>query len=125
MEDLHKYAAQGDPVAQYALGARYAQGVDVKQDQAEAVSWFTKAAEQGHVGAQAALGVYYWAGRGVPVDLGKAYFWSVLARAGGDEGSKYRVASLASRMSHSQVVEAQRSADEWLRQHQSEASAAH
>ncbi|PYX81166.1 MAG: hypothetical protein DMG70_20865 [Acidobacteria bacterium] len=125
VEDLHKYAAQGDPVAQYALGARYAQGVDVKQDQAEAVSWFTKAAEQGHVGAQAALGVYYWAGRGVPVDLGKAYFWSVLARAGGDEGSKYRVASLASRMSHSQVVEAQRSADEWLRQHQSEASAAH
>jgi putative methionine-R-sulfoxide reductase with GAF domain len=125
VEDLRKYAAQGDPVAQYALGARYAQGVDVKQDQAEAVRWFTKAAEQGHVGAQAALGVYYWAGRGVPVDLGKAYFWSVLARAGGDEGSKYRVASLASRMSHVQVLEAQRQADDWLRQHQNQANAAH
>ena len=124
LEDLRKYATQGDPVAQYALGARYAQGVEVKQDQSEAVRWFTKAAEQGHVGAQAALGVYYWAGRGVPVDLGKAYFWSVLARAGGDEGSKYRVASLASRMSHAQVLEAQRQADEWLRQHQNEASAA-
>ena len=125
VEDLRKYAAQGDPVAQYALGARYAQGVDVKQDQAEAVRWFTKAAEQGHVGAQSALGVYYWAGRGVPVDLSKAYFWSVLARAGGDEGSKYRVASLASRMSHAQVLEAQRQADDWLRQHQNQASAAH
>jgi putative methionine-R-sulfoxide reductase with GAF domain len=125
VEDLRKYAGRGDPVAQYALGARYAQGVDVKQDQAEAVGWFTKAAEQGHVGAQAALGVYYWAGRGVPVDLGKAYFWSVLARAGGDEGSKYRVASLAARMPHNQVVEAQRLADEWLRQHQNEASATH
>ena len=125
LEDLRKYAAQGDPVAQYALGARYAQGVELKQDQTEAVRWFTKAAEQGHVGAQAALGVYYWAGRGVPVDLGKAYFWSVLARAGGDEGSKYRVASLASRMSHTQVLESQRQADEWLRQHQNEAGAAH
>ncbi|HKN36792.1 MAG TPA: GAF domain-containing protein [Terriglobales bacterium] len=125
LEDLRKYAAQGDPVAQYALGARYAQGIDVKQDQAEAVRWFTRAAEQGHVGAQAALGVYYWAGRGVPADLSKAYFWSLLARAGGDEGSKYRVASLASRMSHTQVLEAQRQADEWLRQHQNEASAAH
>ncbi|HYL16890.1 MAG TPA: GAF domain-containing protein [Terriglobales bacterium] len=125
LEDLRKYAAQGDPVAQYALGARYAQGVDVKQDQAEAVRWFTKAAEQGHVGAQAALGVYYWAGRGVPADLGKAYFWSVLARAGGDEGSKYRVASLTARMSHSQVLEAQQEANDWLRQHQTGAGPAH
>jgi putative methionine-R-sulfoxide reductase with GAF domain len=125
LEDLRKYAAQGDPVAQYALGARYAQGVDVKQDQAEAVRWFTKAAEQGHVGAQAALGVYYWAGRGVPADLSKAYFWSVLARAGGDEGSKYRVASLTARMSHSQVLEAQQQANDWLRQHQSSAGPAH
>jgi len=117
-DDLRKYAQQGDPIAQFALGARYARGVDVKLDQTEAAKWFSKAAEQGHVGAQAALGAYYWAGRGVPQDLGKAYFWSALARANGDEGSKYRVATLSAHMSRGQITEAQQRANEWLQQHQ-------
>jgi putative methionine-R-sulfoxide reductase with GAF domain len=118
LDDLRKYAQQGDPIAQFALGARYARGVEVKLDQAEAAKWFSKAAEQGHVGAQAALGAYYWAGRGVPQDLGKAYFWSALARANGDEGSKYRVATLSAHMSRAQITEAQQRANEWLQQHQ-------
>ena len=118
LEDLRRLAQLGDPVAQFALGARYAQGDEVRQDYAEAVRWFEKAANQGHVVAQATLGAYYWAGRGVPEDLTKAYFWSLLARAGGDEASKYRVAALTSRMTHIQVTEAQQQADEWLRQHQ-------
>ena len=118
LDDLRRFAELGDPVAQFALGARYAQGDEVKQDYAEAVRWFEKAANQGHVVAQATLGAYYWAGRGVPEDLSKAYFWSVLARAGGDEASKYRVAALTSRMTHLQVVQAQQQAGEWLRQHQ-------
>ena len=54
--------------------------------------------------AQATLGAYYWAGRGVPQDLGKAYYWAILAEAGGDEGSKYRVALLASRLSRAQIL---------------------
>lgn len=118
IDDLRKYAEQGDPVAQFALGARYARGVDVKIDQVEAAKWFSKAAEQGHVGAQAALGGYYWVGRGVPQDLVKSYFWSALARANGDEGSKYRIAILSSHMTRSQVLEAQQRANEWLQQHQ-------
>jgi len=118
LENLRRFADTGDPVAQFALGARYAQGDEVKQDYAEAVRWFEKAANQGHVVAQATLGAYYWAGRGIPEDLTKAYFWSVLARAGGDEASKYRVAALTSRMTRLQVTQAQQQADEWLRQHQ-------
>lgn len=118
LDDLRRFAQLGDPVAQFALGARYAQGDEVKQDYAEAVRWFEKAADQGHVVAQATLGAYYWAGRGVPEDLTKAYFWSVLARAGGDEASRYRVAALSSRMTRLQVTQAQQQADEWLRQHQ-------
>jgi len=116
--DLQKLAEQGDAYAQFAIGARYATGEDVKQDYGEAVRWFTKAAEQGHVVAQATLGAYYWAGRGVPQDLPKAYFWSILARAGGDEASKYRVAVLTSRMTHAQVLAAQQQADDWLGHHQ-------
>ena len=125
LDDLRRWANQGDPVAQYALGARYAQGDEVKQDFAEAVRWFEKAAEQGHVVAQATLGAYYWAGRGVPQDLSKAYFWSALARAGGDEASKYRVAALTSRMTRTQVAEAQQRANEWISQHQGSETPAH
>jgi putative methionine-R-sulfoxide reductase with GAF domain len=119
LESLRRYATQGDPVAQFALGARYAQGDGVKQDYPEAVRWFTKAAEQGHVVSQATLGAYYWAGRGVQQDLNRAYFWSVLARAGGDEASKYRVAALTSRLTRGQASAIQREAEQWLRQHQS------
>ncbi len=114
LASLRKVAEHGDPAAQFALGARYATGEEVKQDYTEAVRWFTLAAEQGHILAQATLGAYYWAGRGVPQDLTKAYYWSVLAQAGGDQASKYRVAVLASRMSRSQVLAAQEQANEWL-----------
>jgi hypothetical protein len=119
LEGMRKLAMQGDPAAQFSVGARYATGEDVPQDYAEAVRWFTMAAEQGHVVSQATLGAYYWAGRGVPQDLGKAYFWSVLAQAGGDEASKYRVAHLASRMNHGQIAAAQQQANDWIKEHQS------
>jgi len=115
---LRRLAENGDPIAQFSLGARYATGEDVTQDYAEAVRWFSKAAEQGHVPAQATLGAYYWAGRGVPVDLTKAYFWSILAEAGGDEASKSRVALLASRLSRKQILLTQQEANDWIRDHQ-------
>src|SRR5579863_6705164 len=119
VEGLRKLAEQGDPAAQFSMGAHYATGEDVPQDYAEAVRWFTMAAEQGHVVSQATLGAYYWAGRGVPQDLVKAYFWSVLAQTGGDEASKYRVSVLASRMSRAQVAAAQQQANDWIKDHQS------
>jgi TPR repeat protein len=115
---LRKLAEQGDPAAQFALGARYATGEEVNQDYTEAVRWFALAADRGHILAQATLGAYYWAGRGVSPDLTKAYFWSALAQAGGDQASKYRVAVLTSRMSRSQILAAQEQANDWLRNHQ-------
>jgi len=115
---LRKLAEQGDPAAQFALGARYATGEEVKQDYTEAVRWFALAADRGHILAQATLGAYYWAGRGVSPDLTKAYFWSALAQAGGDQASKYRVAVLTSRMSRSEILAAQEQANAWLRNHQ-------
>jgi hypothetical protein len=118
LERLRQLAEAGDATAQFALGARYATGEEVVQDYASAARWFSLAADQGHVVAQATLGAYYWAGRGVPEDLYKAYFWSVLAQAGGDEGSKLRLASLASSMSRREVIRAQAEANEWIRQHQ-------
>lgn len=118
LEGLRKLAEQGDPAAQFAVGARYATGEEVKQDYAEAIRWFTQAAEQGHVNAQAMLGAYYGVGRGVPQDLSKAYFWSILAQTGGDEASKYRIPLLVSNMTRAQVIAAQKQANQWLQQHQ-------
>ncbi|MBV8052932.1 MAG: GAF domain-containing protein [Acidobacteriaceae bacterium] len=115
---LRHLADQGDPTAEFAIGARYATGEEVPQDYAQAVRWFTKAAEQGQVAAQATLGAYYWAGRGVAPDLMRAYFWSFLAEAGGDEASRSRVALLASRLTRAQIVAAQKQANEWFKQHQ-------
>jgi putative methionine-R-sulfoxide reductase with GAF domain len=118
-EGIERLAERGDPVAQFELGARYATGEEVAQDYPQALSWFSKAAEQGNVAAQATLGAYYWAGRGVPQDLSKAYYWAILARAGGDEGSKYRVALLASRLSRAQILAEQKRAEDWIKLHQS------
>lgn len=115
---LRRLALDGDPNAQFDLGARYATGEDVQQDYTESVRWFTQAAEQGHVIAQATLGAYYWAGRGIPQDLSKALFWSVIAQAGGDQASKYRVTVLEARMSRSQIAAAQQQASDWLKKHE-------
>ena len=44
---LRKLAEQGDAAAQFALGARYATGEEVKQDYSEAVRWFALAGGPG------------------------------------------------------------------------------
>jgi hypothetical protein len=119
LEGMRQLAQQGDPAAQFSVGARYATGEDGRRDYAEAVRWFSMAAEHGHVVSQATLGAYYWAGRGVHEDLVKAYFWSVLAQAGGDEASRHRLVPLASRMSPAQIAAAQQQADDWIKEHQS------
>ncbi|HXY09368.1 MAG TPA: GAF domain-containing protein [Terriglobales bacterium] len=117
LPELLQLADQGDAAAQFALGVRYETGDGVPQDDQEAVHWFNKAAEQDEPGAQGMLGAYYWAGRSVPADPVKAYFWSILAKTGGDEASKSRVALLASRLKHSQILDAQQQANNWMAQH--------
>jgi len=118
LDQQRKLAEQGDAAVQFAIGARYATGDGVKQSYAEAARWFSMAAAQGNISAQATLGAYYLSGTGVPKDASKAYFWALLAQAGGDEASKYRVAILASRMPHSQLVSVQEQANQWLKTHQ-------
>jgi hypothetical protein len=115
LQSLITMADQGDPAAQFAVGARYATGEDGKQDYAEAIRWFTRAAEQGHVVSQATLGAYYWAGRGVPPDIEKAYYWSILAQNAGDQASKYRVAVLKSRLTPTEISSVENRANEWMR----------
>ena len=59
LDALRSAAEQGDPYAQFNLGAMYANGVGVLKDDAEAVRWWRLAAHQGDVDAQYALGSVY------------------------------------------------------------------
>jgi len=117
VDSMRNLAEQGDPAAQFALGAHYVTGEGVTQDYNEAVHWFSLAAAQGHVIAQSTLGAYYAIGRGVSQDYAKAYFWSLLAQAGGDDASKYRIPLLVSHLTRAQVSVIQQQAGEWLKQH--------
>jgi putative methionine-R-sulfoxide reductase with GAF domain len=117
LEGLRRLADQGDPVAEFALGTRYATGEGVPADFVEAARWFTKAAEEGNVTAQSTLGTYYWAGRGVSKDPIKAYFWSLVAQADGDATSKDRATLLASHLTHGQTLAVQQQAREWVKRH--------
>ena len=57
-------AEAGDADAQYRLGVMYEFGLEVPQDEAEAVAWYRLAAEQGHATAQYDLGFSYANGLG-------------------------------------------------------------
>jgi putative methionine-R-sulfoxide reductase with GAF domain len=124
LAQLRQHAEQGDPLAQNALGLRYAQGDGIKLNEEEAARWFTKAAEQGNIAAQSKLGSLYWVGRGVPASLHDAYFWTVLARAGGDKGSKELAKLIGDHMTRAQSEQIEQDADAWLQQHQTSAKPA-
>ncbi|XOC34472.1 sel1 repeat family protein [Haemophilus influenzae] len=63
----------------------YNDGKGVKQDYAEAIKWYQKAAEQDYAKAQFNLGTMYHNGEGVKRDLSKAKEW---LRKACDKGNK-------------------------------------
>jgi hypothetical protein len=84
IDEQRVYAEQGDILAQHRLGAMYASGQGVPQDDAEAVRWFRLAADQGFFLAQGNLGFFYSEGRGVVQDYAEAVRWWRLAADQGD-----------------------------------------
>jgi TPR repeat protein len=70
LEELRAAAEGGDSGAQCALGKKIK-----KENAAEAVSWFRKAAEQGHPDAQNWLGYCFKHGEGVGQDVAEAASW--------------------------------------------------
>ena len=69
LAQLRALAEQGNAVAQYNLGFRYANGDGVPQDNAEAVRWWRLAAEQGNAVAQYNLERLSDGGEGAPYYL--------------------------------------------------------
>jgi TPR repeat protein len=93
-EDTRKDADQGDPIAQFNIGAMYSDGKGVTQDYTEAAKWFRKAADQGDTAAQLNLGIMYQTGRGVPKDDTEAVKWYRKAAELGDAGAQYNLGTM-------------------------------
>jgi hypothetical protein len=114
---LRPLAENGDEHAQFALGFIYDTAKGMPQDDAEAVKWYRKAADRGVVGAQYNLGAMYADGHGVPLDYVEAYKWlSVAASQFPAEKRDLAVKMrdhVASKMTPSQIVEAQKLARDW------------
>ena len=84
LRDLQERAQAGDPVAQFNMGVKYAEGIEVQQDYLEAARWYGAAADQGDAPAQFNLGLMFYQGMGLPKDLRYAYELFSLAAAQGD-----------------------------------------
>ena len=85
---LENLANAGDVQAQLALGAFYATGRGVQQDDKAAFDWILKAALAGSRDAQALVGNMYAAGRGVAVNFEEARRWYEIAAKRGDSDSQ-------------------------------------
>ncbi|TLY53755.1 MAG: hypothetical protein E6K53_00040 [Gammaproteobacteria bacterium] len=78
----------GNAEAQNTYGLALAQGKDVAQNRAEAVSWFRKAAEQGHADAQTHLGYMLANGSGAVKDVAEGLQWTRKAAEQGHSGAQ-------------------------------------
>jgi localization factor PodJL len=72
---LRSAAANGDALAQFEVGTRFAEGNGVAQDHRLAFAWYERAALRGLAPAQFRLAAYYERGVGVAVDTERAKVW--------------------------------------------------
>jgi hypothetical protein len=79
-------AEAGQAEAEFDLGVLYAQGLGVRRDLTEAMTWYRKAAEQGNAAAEFALGQLYLRGWGVPRDEADAIRWFQMANSVDSDG---------------------------------------
>jgi uncharacterized protein len=77
-----KAAEQGNAAGEYGLGLMYGKGEGVKQDNAKALEYVTRAAEKDYADAVFALAATYTKGGfGVEPNLEKGEFWTARAAA--------------------------------------------
>lgn len=87
-------AKKGDANAQFNLGLLYRNGFGVKQNDREALIWFSQAAQQGLLDAQYNTGLMYMEGRGVATSKIDAFQWWKLAASKGHAGAQHNLAVL-------------------------------
>ncbi len=92
--NLREAALAGDRIAEFEIGARYAEGRGVLEDMRSAVAWYEKSAEAGLAPAQYRLGSIYEKGLGVPRDMAKAQEWYARAADAGNVKAMHNLAVL-------------------------------
>jgi TPR repeat protein/SpoVK/Ycf46/Vps4 family AAA+-type ATPase len=86
--ELKLLAHKPDTEAQFTLGQRYARGLGVLKNDAQAAHWFQCAAESGHNQAQRYLAFAHLNGRGLPKNEAEGVRWLRIAAEGGDAPSQ-------------------------------------
>ncbi len=108
-----KAADQGHANAQVNLGTLYSLGRGAPYSDHMALFWFQKAAEQRNALAFAKLGMMYERGRAVPQSLIEAHMWYNLSVAYGEKRAAESRDIIATRMTRSQIAEAEERAKKW------------
>ena len=113
-------ARKGDGGAMLCMGVKYSNGSQVPRDDAQATSWFRRAADAGQPSGMFFVGVAFWSGRGVPQDMVEAYKWLDLSAKYGNDSERDRSTgardSLARVLSSGQISDAKMRAAEWERE---------
>ena len=116
---FRKSAEQGNPDAQNSLGQMYEDGEGLIQSYSLAAKWYRKAAEHvpdlGGAGqGRNNLGMLYLSGQGVPRDYVQAFVWFKIS--GSESNPNLSVAK--AHMTPEAILEAERLAAEWKREHE-------
>lgn len=92
---LRLAAANGDPSAEFEVGARLAEGKGTDQNFKDAAKWYQRAASKGFVQAQYRLGTLYERGLGMKADEERAKDWYVRAAEQGNIKAMHNLAVLS------------------------------
>lgn len=117
LEKLMPLAEQGHSAAQYNIGVMYEWGNGVPQDNFSALKWYKRSAELSHKDAQNNLGAMYSKGEGTDADLVEALKWFIISAENGSEGGQKNIRIVEKRMSYEQISQAQKLANDWMRNH--------
>lgn len=92
---LRMAAASGNPSAEFAVAARFADGTGVKQDLAEAMRWYQRSASRGFSQSQYRVATLYERGLGVTQDNARAKIWYQRAAESGNVKAMHNLAVLS------------------------------
>ena len=92
---LRLAAANGDPSAEFEVGARLAEGKGTDQSFKDAAKWYQRSASKGFVQAQYRLGTLYERGLGMKPDLPRAEDWYKRAAELGNVKAMHNLAVLS------------------------------
>ena len=91
---LRLAAANGDPSAEFEVGARLAEGKGTTQDFKEAIRWYQRSAAQGFAQSQYRLAALYERGLGTKADMKRARVWYERAAEQGNVKAMHNLAVL-------------------------------